>query len=306
MPDLGRWFNVDPLAELSPDLSPFRYAFNNPVSVTDPTGMYEDDNYGGGDYYHDSDRGYDFPGSFDFDFHWSNAGGTNSTFDDIINFRWGMDFAIRSGFHDGSGSYGDSMEDIAQEHGSNDMMNDAVQDPYPNQQGPGPRRGSPSPTPINNKGNGQIYPNHHTPLPSPALVMMDSPWDILGILIANSEPKNRYAAYALGAAAIILSKGRAADDVLKGEAKGSLSGTKNALIKVKSEIGLTPSQTLPKAVGKYGSPKRGTPVKGYRLDPAHPNAPAGSPEQFPHINYWDYTLGKKGKGGIKGAIPIKN
>ena len=50
MPDMGRWFNVDPLAELSPDLSPFRYAFNNPVSVTDPTGMYEDS------YYDDSDR----------------------------------------------------------------------------------------------------------------------------------------------------------------------------------------------------------------------------------------------------------
>lgn len=50
LPDVGRWFNVDPLAELRPDLTPFRYGFNNPISFTDPTGMYEgDDDRGDGD-----------------------------------------------------------------------------------------------------------------------------------------------------------------------------------------------------------------------------------------------------------------
>ena len=52
-------------------------------------------------------------------------------------------------------------------------------------------------------------------------------------------------------------------------------------------------------------PQRGTLKKGYRLDPAHPNAKPGSGEKFPHVNFWDYTNSKKGGGGISGAIPIK-
>ena len=41
-PALGRWMNIDPLAEKATDWTPYRYAFNNPLSFTDPTGMYED------------------------------------------------------------------------------------------------------------------------------------------------------------------------------------------------------------------------------------------------------------------------
>ena len=29
-----------------------------------------------------------------------------------------------------------------------------------------------------------------------------------------------------------------------------------------------------------------------------------SAERNPHINYWDYTSGKRGAGGISGAVPI--
>ncbi|SHM70878.1 RHS repeat-associated core domain-containing protein [Chryseobacterium polytrichastri] len=42
MPDLGRWGVVDPLAEKHPEMTPYRYSFNNPVNATDPTGLLED------------------------------------------------------------------------------------------------------------------------------------------------------------------------------------------------------------------------------------------------------------------------
>jgi RHS repeat-associated protein len=83
-----------------------------------------------------------------------------------------------------------------------------------------------------------------------------------------------------------------------------ISDVKVALKQVHEELGL--KKPLPKGEpGKFGSPTAGTTKKGYRLDPAHPNAPHGSPETKPHINFWDYTKGKKGKGGKHGAIPIK-
>lgn len=39
MPDVGRFFNVDPLAEKMPSWSPYAYGFNNPIGFGDPTGM---------------------------------------------------------------------------------------------------------------------------------------------------------------------------------------------------------------------------------------------------------------------------
>ena len=90
-----------------------------------------------------------------------------------------------------------------------------------------------------------------------------------------------------------------------GKEKGSLSETKKALKKVKDKLGLGKTESLPKQKGKFGSPSRGNSQKGYRLDPAHPNAKPGSGEEYPHINYWDFTKGKRNNGGISGAEPIK-
>ncbi|QQQ28095.1 DUF6443 domain-containing protein [Chryseobacterium indoltheticum] len=41
MPDVGRWFGIDPMAEKSHAITPYRFAFNNPMSYTDPDGLWE-------------------------------------------------------------------------------------------------------------------------------------------------------------------------------------------------------------------------------------------------------------------------
>ena len=91
----------------------------------------------------------------------------------------------------------------------------------------------------------------------------------------------------------------------KGQPKGSISGTKEALKEVKKILKMNERETLPKNKGKFGSSMRGDSKRGYRLDPAHPSAKPGSGEEYPHINYWDYTKGKRGKGGLDGAVPIR-
>ena len=80
----------------------------------------------------------------------------------------------------------------------------------------------------------------------------------------------------------------------------ALGKIKAALAKAHDEVG-----KLPKGQpGKFGSPQRGTREKGYRLDPPHPRAKPGTPEEGWHINWWDWTAGKRGRGGREGAIRI--
>jgi len=136
MPDVGRWFGADPLAELAPDLSPYRYAFNNPISFTDPTGMYEGDMEGDyNDLEGDRQQGREYEGYINIDPVWTGPSRSNDESSDILDFlllRWNAGIDVHSGVHDGDASQRDFSQDMAQENSNNDMMNDAVQDSYNN------------------------------------------------------------------------------------------------------------------------------------------------------------------------------
>ncbi len=64
--------NPDPLRELTPGWTPYRFAFNNPAFFNDPTGLWEGD---------EGDQGDPF-------FQWDSHNGEHSDFWNIMNGNW--------------------------------------------------------------------------------------------------------------------------------------------------------------------------------------------------------------------------
>lgn len=50
-PSLVRFLSVDPLLDFFPNQTPYSYAYNNPVSYRDPSGLAPEKEKGGIDYY---------------------------------------------------------------------------------------------------------------------------------------------------------------------------------------------------------------------------------------------------------------
>ncbi len=45
-PAIGRWWQVDPMCEMAPGWTPYRFGFNNPLLYSDPTGLWEETDNG--------------------------------------------------------------------------------------------------------------------------------------------------------------------------------------------------------------------------------------------------------------------
>jgi len=115
------------------------------------------------------------------------------------------------------------------------------------------------------------------------------------------EAERQAEATAISVAMVFIPVGGVGGAAANNAKKPSISACKCALKKAYAEVGKLPKGNP----GKWGSPTRGTTIKGYRLDPPHPKAPAGSPESCWHLNWWDYTKGSRSSGlGQKGSIPI--
>jgi RHS repeat-associated protein len=276
-PAIGRFFSPDPFIQDPENLQSFNqysYVYNNPLKYTDPSGYLSAAYSNYNDYYND-----------DLYFIDPNTGervNRNFTNDEMVD---------------------QSMTAYYNRKENDALLTYAVYKTggFVSGEEPVIRAYSTAWLKAQNKGIGtEILDGFQTGLDIVGLIPgVGELADGLNALIYTG--RGDYVNAGLSAAAMMPLAGMAATVGKLGNKALKLSDTKVALKKVHEILG----GSLAKGdYGKFGSPQRGTPLKGYRLDPAHPGRPVGHPESVPHINYWDYTNGKRGSGGISGAIPI--
>ena len=273
---IGRWMQPDPMMQHA---SPYLAMANNPTSFTDPLGLTDEPKYKqyNNEYVH-TEKGPWWFGSFKSEIHGKAAMQAEQAELDFFNSVMPIDdysWSVRINY---APNVVNHYRKLDQQNADRAKLNSVIE----------------------HETSNRILNGIQTGLDVAGLIPgFGEAADGLNALIYLA--RGDYANAGLSAAAMVPLVGGAAiagkylNKVVK------LSDTKTALKQVHEIMG----GPLPKGeVGKFGSPQRGTSIKGYRLDPAHPGRPAGHPESVPHINYWDYTGGKRGKGGIYGAIPI--
>lgn len=212
MPDIAKFNSHDPLSDMT--LDPYGYAYNNPLFYSDATGLRSDPINGGMEV--GGPQGLDGPGK---DPKPNELGGANKPYQ-IPTIE--LNAPIRAM----ASNPASIMPSYCSVCYSGNGMSSGITLPTPVISNVEPKliyRG-----PENGQGGG--------------LVMMDSMWEVLGIVAANMKPENQEAALGLAAIAIITTKGRAAPAILKAEA-GIAKGESKAIVNLTEE---TFSQALMK------------------------------------------------------------
>ncbi|WP_317231450.1 glycohydrolase toxin TNT-related protein [Epilithonimonas zeae] len=204
MPDLGRWFGMDQLSETYHSASPYAYVLNNPIMMYDPDGRKVNPTKDGWEF-----TGDDISSVYDYLNGGGNVGMLTHALSAWGDMRTGQDFWSYFSSWNGSGNGG------------------RVGSIYTTTASDGPVTGNAhdiqgiifTKTKIAQTfSDTEIIQNTQASWRTGGgVVMMDSVFDVLGIALANAQPKNKNLAILLGGLAIGVSKGRAVPSVLKAE-----------------------------------------------------------------------------------------
>jgi RHS repeat-associated protein len=223
MPDVGRWGVVDPLAEVTPHISSYHYANNSPVMYNDPTGMVSQSfmdnvwNSSSGTTWYNTGTGFVSDGGSAMDYDGNNINWGRS-YMDMLMMRVGLGSSGEGGGVAGTirlpelvlngygraNHWGGAISTYNINHGI--LLNGIA-----GMQSSWNRAVFEASQPFRPVlHNGSAY------MMSGDLMGIS---DLIGIGLSRVSEEHPYAAMALGLAAIITTKGRATDDVLKTETR---------------------------------------------------------------------------------------